>query len=458
MRMRVQHIAFPIVLMLASLGLSSCVYENGSECEPINPSFPMKGSDSYIYLNIRTLAQSRATTGTQEMIERVRFIIIGQDQEGEPIIEYNHLVNFLEESVDEEEGENQVGPVPSFGFFYGYTLKTVPGKKKIYIIANEESVGSLQVNSEVGISSPVEISSFTELLESYKQGEDPGNFEVIMNSLYFTPEYDSMVENNNIYLPYTTVYDIELDESDSKKVDTYLVPVATKFVFNFTNYRNEIIYINGISLAYTHSDNYIMAHVRSTDMNKDFWPLNSEEEVPAQYKDLYWVNWLSLIAEESQNNAGFSQNQDFNAKYGWITDYDMPNDNYNRFVFVAASNPYHVDAAVIDEDDVVKSTGFLSLGPYYVAESKNEQNASEGDMALENGEQGYYLTLNLGAGTEGETAKIPPFVNNIIGNLQSLFRNTSVIINITMRRGEVQIYAEKADWNIKSANGWVVEE
>ena len=430
MGLSVRHIIRPLIAVTLCMALFSCVYDNYPEGEePDSPERPAAGNGTYLYLDVRTLAQNAlGNMGNNEMIDRVRFIIIGQNTEGQSVIEYNKLVDFLEESYTDN---GSLGPVPSIGFSYGYTLKTLPGEKKIYVIANEESVDGLTIADNSGVTLPEGINSLSQLLASFSEGDNPEDLEDLLKVVYFTPDYSKMSKGTSIFLPYTTVYEANVEEKSATELLTvYLVPVATKIIFNFTNYRDEVITVEGLSLQSVNSASYLFADVGDKEITKDFWPLNIEEKCPEQYKDLYWTDWLAKIAEESQQNPGFSQNQDLNAKYGWIGDYSVPiSTDLHEYIFITQANSQIIDAAQTDDTNST-TAGQLSLGPVYLAETNLNGSGNNGGVG-----QVYTLSMDLSSSTN--VNQIPPFQNIEVSNLKALFRNTFVIVNITLKRGEI---------------------
>ncbi|MCH5224587.1 MAG: hypothetical protein J1D77_01260 [Muribaculaceae bacterium] len=371
-----------------------------------------------------------------EMIQSLRVIILDLD-EGEVEENYYVKLNGLEAK-----------PVANFQYFYTFVTKS--GNKRLYLIANEESVEDISYKAPTGVTLPQELpDNLPELLNSYQPGdkEDPVAIGNIMNSLYFTPSY-SADETGSIFIPYVSTYEEEIKEvqptpgvvNELVEWTTYLVPVATKFTFTFNNYRESGVEIGGINMSYYHPDSYLFAHVGSDDITKTF---NDET--------LYWVDWLAKVSEESGKITGSSQNGGFNTQYGWISDYEIPTDNYQSYVFVAPTDSFVVDGAQQpdnEDEDIIPTT--VNVGPFYITESKNTLNPK---TQTSSEAQIYSLTITL---TDLNPAFLAPdFVNEPIVNLKSLFRNTSVIIRLNMTQGDVEVYAEVADWNREAVNGWL---
>lgn len=433
--------------------VTSCVMEKAFDA-------PGSGDDDdklYVYLNITPLNSVVNTTATDnEYVKSLRIVLLSDG-----MIERNEYVPLDQLAVT---------------LTYRSRMETVEGRKEFYLIANEESVGPVSFMPSDGVSLPNPLPEGTlhQLLESYTPefsvedvNENTGGtsdnaptkgeeLAALLNAVYFSPEYTAG-DDGRIYLPYVSyygTYDIEkgVDHSltnpdgifdpNPNPINMYLVPVATKFTFNFTNYREDAVNINEITINSVNSQNYLLARVGENDMTK---------RLPGSDDDLYWIDWLGEVSHLSQSNAGFYPNINFNGKYGWITDYALPfeteTNTANQYTFIggniqgfkvlggAKDNPY-----------------FCTVGPFYIPESKNfynpitEQNEDE---------QAYYLTFNFEDTKVGEDPQEYQYVN--ISNLKALFRNTHVIINIKMEPGPIKVYAEIAPWIVKSINGWVTE-
>ena len=384
-------------------------------------------------INISTIATRASESSVKEQINSFRIIMIGNDT-----VELNKKITQNTNAAD---------------FNYFLTLPTSFGKKKFYLFANEDNVNDLQFQENripPGMTAPI---SLTNYLESFKEGNLASEFSEL---IYFSPDYKT--DNNIISLPYSSVYEVNVTNS-AQDIDMYLVPAATKFTFNFFNYRltSYPIILEGLSINEVNPKTYLFGQVGREDYNKF---------VPGETEPSYWIDWLAKVSKLSQNEDGFSNNVNFNEKYGWIKDYSIPEYNNNtqtHFFFAAtgaSGTTTPVDPMLIygghedetDEETIIPYV--LTLGPYYIPESKNIIDPdTEGELS--EGQQAYFLTIDW---KESEEYKeMPEFTNVVISNLQALFRNTNIIINIRMRQGDVEIYAEIADWNSKSIKGWANE-
>lgn len=397
-----------------------------------------------LVLNIHPLATRSVTDlSVTERIQSLRIIIIDADED---VIEENKLVT-LNNGIEAHAVEN---------FQYFYTFVTHTGNKQLILLANEESIGAVSYNETPDMTLPADLpTDITDLLDSYPAGSeaDASVLYNVLNAAYFSPDY-TIDENSDIYLPYVALYEEEITEptpdqnSDTVTPQgiqwtTYMVPVAAKFTFIFNNFREHPVYVNEITLKNVNFDNYIMAHVGENDLYKNY---DGEE--------YYWINWLAKVAQGSAGSTG-SQNAAFNTQYGWISDYEMPTSKSEEKTFMEAAPDeefgFAVDGAQVfnpEEGEIVPST--VTAGPFYVPESMNYLNVATGQTSAS---QIYFLTIALADTEEG--ALVPTFENVAIPNLGALFRDTSVLITLNFKRGDVEVFAEVADWNTEAANGWL---
>ena len=418
-------------IIATMLLLTSCMSESSPDREE-DSNDVTSGAKTMMVLNINSLDKSMLSVSPVEKIKTIRIIIVNKTSENGNTsskasnIEVNQLIT--------------LPPTNFSGFAYIITLETMAGLKDMYVIANEEEISK----------------SFTEDIGKITT---PTDLEEWLDKYHFEPQYKTYEENGNksIYLPYTySKKNIQLEKNKPNTVNAWLVPVATKFVFNFTNERESPINVDGISLAYTNKSNYLFAHVGKNDLNKNY-----------KGSSLYWIDWLAEVSSESQKHPGYSENGTFNGNVGWIYDYSIPDpDDYDIYNFLPEGG-FQIGAG--SEQDGEIAPGLYTLGPIYVAESANYRNPSDENIKevaqtdtsdndkdsdeRKDDQQAYYLTLSL----EDVNFKSKPSLTNIpVPNLKALFRNTYVIINIHMSQN-IDIYAEIAAWNEKIAYGFLTE-
>lgn len=426
MKRLIEHIATVILILI---GMASCVSEFPETGGNGENDYPELGDRTLLVLNIRPLDTRATAQDPIEKVKSLRVIIVNTgNEEQDALIECNRYI--------------YLPTMPASSLGYTLTWPTYAGPKQIFVVANEESVTDL-----------------SDELDSFEEGSDPEQLLEWIESYYFEPEYE-VESDGSIFLPYTSNYDnLTAVAGQVNNITTYLVPVATKFIFNFINNREHPVNVNGISLSYINHENYLFAHVGERDLNKKFGT-----------ESYYWIDWLAKVSEASWEVPGYSDNEEFNGKYGWILDYTVPSEEYFVHTFVdknTLNNAFPVPGYTLGEDNR-EISGKESFGPVYLPESINfldpnvtddePSGAADGDDEPEVeplSPQQYYLTIDLEDTVEGKTPQ--EFINMMLPNLKALFRNTYVIVNIKMGEGDVEVFAYIADWTRKSANGYVVE-
>lgn len=400
---------------------SSCIFDYPPETGDNDPA--VDSNKVVLHVNIQPIAASASGNPT-EKIKSLRVVIIGRgtDDATTDTIECNRLL----------------GIPTSLAKDFSYTLmwNSQPGEKDIFVIANEESVSK----------------ELTPLLDEYAEQEPAGNFKEFVNSYAFAPVY-TPDEQNNIFLPYSYSYEGLVPKTGVvNTINAWLVPVATKFVFNFTNNRPNGINVNGISMKYANQSNYLLARPGEGELVKEY-----------NGKPISWVDWLAEISKNSWAYPDFAGNENFNGEVGWIIDYELPHpEDAEIFTFFEKGEVFTVRGATTTEVNGVETTtpGKYSTPVFYLPESANfnrldaNQGDSDGGESEEGMEQRFFLTM-LFEDPDVPNSKPPKFEDIAIPNLKALFRNTYVIIDVTMSEGDIELYAEIANWNVKTANGWV---
>ena len=420
-----------------SLFFGSCIFEYPPE---------MEDNDAYIdsdrvvlQINLKPIAASEDENQTEEVknptekVKSLRVVIIGKGEtSATDTIECNRLIDVPE--------------MVAANYSYTYMWNSKAGNKDIFVIANEGSVDS----------------ELTTLLGGYAENEPAGKFVEAVNAYSFSPTYTAD-EKNNIYLPYSfSLQNLAPKAGTVNTINAWLVPVATKFIFHFINERPDAINVNGISMKYANSKNYLFAHLGSDELEKE---LNGEP--------LSWVDWLAEISKNSWAHPDYSGNVGFNDEVGWIIDYKLPNpEDYHDYTFAQKDVPNELINVPAAETKIVDGVETIigsrkSTKIFYIPESENferlgadgtGQSSRDGDgqNGQEEPEHRFYLTMAF-EDTATPPSTPPEFIDVAIPNLKALFRNTYVIVTIKMREGDIDVYAEIAPWNEKTANGWVSE-
>lgn len=327
-----------------------------------------ENTEAVLYLNIEPIGQTRAGTAELPDNEKMQSLRIVVLHE-DMTVEHNR--HYRIESAQDRKL---------------VMLKVAPNeKKKIYLFANEESVSGIE-----SVTIPGGGRTLTGFFKSYPEGTS--GFETAVNDLYFAPDY-----SDGKAIPMSSVYEIDFKEGREDHI-FYLVRIATKFMINFTNWRGEDVKVNSLSIEKHADKNFLMAHVGN-------YPLSNQYSA--------WIDWLKAVSDASNENSDAATE-----KFGWLTDYELPETEPNTSTYT--HEPVIVKGATMNQDNPADSKpGKAENAPvFYLPESKNTK------KGVTDGEQEYTLTI----GIEGMDK---PFVQKI-NNLKALFRNTSLVVNITM--------------------------
>ncbi len=341
-------------------------------CSSQEESLPDTVTEAALYLNVSTLEQSRsgetANLPDNEQMHSVRVVVLHADGS----VEHNRHY-----SLEGAQAQKYI------------ILKVSPNEKKqIFLFANEESVSVVE-----GVTGGEQ--TLTDFFSSYTKNSK--DFETAVNGLYFTPDY-----SDNKPIPMSSMYEIDFTEGKVEKT-FYVVRVATKFTVNFKNWRGGEVTVENFTLA-SHADkNFLMAHVEDSEQNR------------ALFNGKSWIEWLKKVSDASSEDDDYGKTD----TAGWLKDYDLPTQadktkTYTHPEKVIVGKPT-VD---IDYPDNNKPGVAESAPIFYLPESKTPK------ADATKGEQEYTLTVKM----EGRNE---PFVETL-PNLKALFRNTHVIVNITL--------------------------
>ena len=359
-------------------------------CSSQEESLPDNVTEAVLYLNIVTLGQTNAGVDNLPDIEKMqslRVIVLHADG----TVEHNRYY-----SLNGAQTHRDI------------ILKVTPHeKKKIFLFANEESVS--QVTDGTVESGKQTLTAF---FNSYTKGKD--NFGSTVGNLYFAPAYSS--ENP---IPMSSMYEVDLSEQENFNGTFYVVRVATKFTVNFYNWRGEEVTVNNFSIASHADNNFLMARVDDSDRNKQLFGEGNT-----------WIDWLKAVSEASNDNSDAATE-----KYGWLKDYQLPEGS--NHVEYKWDKQILVEKPNINATDPDKSEPGLpnEIPVFYLPESKNTPKTENTD-----GSQEYKITLRIN-GIE-KPFEFP------LSNLESLFRNTHVIVNITFnKKNGITSSIEVRSWN-----------
>lgn len=333
-------------------------------------SFPDDTGEATLLLNIEAIEASGAGTAMLPDNEKMHNIrVVILTPDG--IVEHNKFYDLEEAQIQKS-----------------VLLKVAPGNgKKIFLFANEECVNAVE-----GIDGKT--NSLTAFFDSYSAGDS--GFETAVNRLYFAPDY-----TGGKYIPMSSVYVEDIPRQETVEKTFYVVRVATKFTVNFFNLRGEDVCIDKLSIAYHADKNFLMAHVKDTPQNQ------------AVLGGKTWINWLKEVSDASSENDDYTATE----AAGWLKDYELPALADKRQTYTNTTR-LTVAAAEFDENNLEDITPGKTTQVFYLPESMNLKSGTA------DGEQEYILSVNIEGASEQFERTIP--------NLKALFRNTNVVLNITM--------------------------
>ena len=414
------------------------------------------GESPSVALRIGAIGSRTSGNSISEKIRTLRIIMLSDG-----FIETNQLIDY------EKEVGSTAGVSDADLFSQKFEHITVAGAKKFYLIANEKSVAELKFEDKEVLPDWWEDGmSLSDLLNHYTKetlpsegtvgysGSNGLELENLLSSAFFTPDYT--VTDNVIYLPYTAYYDgINATNDMSVKItkNMYLVPVATKFTFNFYNYRKEKVEMQKIELHELNSKSFVMPHLDDSELTKFL-----------DGQLYYWIDWLKIVADGSHAYEDFYTDSDdellqYNDKARWIDDYFLPEeDKENVKTLVPASGDDWTIERLVDKDAPSKLT-IVEYFPESIHLETNRVYNSETKRYEDVDLQTYYAQFSVKDIIE-TTLPVEVYTTDKleIDKLRSLFRATHVIIDVDMFDSLVEIYCQIAPWSVRRFQGYVQEE
>lgn len=414
------------------MAVSSCIFDKYEDDGDAGADGIPEGKVQ-VYFRIKTLGETATPvkTASIEALKSLRVIII--DENGR--LDINEKINL----EPDESWAND--------FIYSYRRLLSTGKKKVFLVANEESVGRVALTDASGLPVGLPLSSLSDLLDHFSalsESETMGaNFEKVLERVYFNNDFSNIKDGNYVYLPYSSCYEVDLQDPEINELSTplYLVPVATKFDFTFVNYREKDAQIDDVIICNVNSHNFLNARLADNEKTR----LLNE-------KPVWWIDWLEACAEASQSALDFDE---FNKDWGWIEKYELPVAEATRPLSIKTTAELWQVPALVDKNN----PSSLSVGPFYVPESMNiitqEEIDANPDLDLKEGSQYYTLSFKLrNVGAEEQSYQ----QGFHISTLGSLFRATHVMITVNFRETDVEIYSEMAPWLRRLFLGFVQQD
>lgn len=369
-----------LVLLVAATGCGS----DAAVDEPLPEQHQEAPEKCVVMLSTGIIERSRAASPAYpELMHTLRVVVL--DAAGN--VEINDYSDF--------------GNSPQLESFRLYSVKPAE-QKTFYLFANEESVPGLHAK----------LSAYTDGQAFDRTGIDATTFSVDDSKpLPMSSVYSFMAPEPGIYI----------------EKDMYLVRAATKISFRFVNYRTSKITVNSIDINAIASEMYLMPHVFGADLEKTF----DTETLP-------WIEWLKKVSDEStKENLKYPNTSDpaLTRKRGWIKYYNIPSGvSHEPFIL---DFPAGIDLpADMGKGGTVEYPAPVVSDEYYMNESRN--NAAAGAT------QTYTMTFNLTeykqTGVDGSGAPVydtqgTPVPSQTINfdNLEALFRNTHVLVDVEIR-------------------------
>ena len=328
-------------------------------------------SEATLYLNIEPVGLTRAGIATlpdNEKMHNVRVIVLHENG----TVEHNRYYAL--------EGSQ----VQKF-----ILLKVTPNeKKKIYLFANEESVSAMEGVAGVN-------STLTAFFNNYTEGM-PG-FEAAVSNLYFAPDY-----SGGKPIPMSSMYEINFPEKGNFDGTFYVIRVATKFMVNFMNWRGEEVIVENFTIANHADKNFLMAHVNESEQNEEL------------FNGKTWIDWLKEVSDASSEDDDYATTE----AAGWLKDYELPEQADKEKTYTHGRVTVGLPTVDIDNPNNSKPGVAKNIPVFYLPESKSPK------AGATDGEQEYTLTIKINGRDEPFVCKLP--------NLKALFRNTHVVVDITM--------------------------
>ena len=316
---------------------------------------------------------------------------MGQTRAGETELSENEKMKSVRVVVLHQDGTVEHNRSFSLGVAQAkqhILLKVKPKeKKKIFLFANEESVTAVEgVTAESETAGSETLTGFFE-----KYPVDTPGFEAAVNNLYFAPDY-----SEGKPIPMSSVYEINIPTTDDYDGTFYVVRVATKFTINFINWQGEEVKVKKFSIAKHADKNFLMAHVNDSEQNRHLFGAGKT-----------WIDWLKTVSDYTTTETA-----------GWLKDYKLPTQADRAKTYTHGA--FTVGQATINKDNPENSSpGVAENVPvFYLPESMNPKTDAT------DGEQEYTLTIEIEGRDEPFSCALP--------NLKALFRNTHVVVNITM--------------------------
>ena len=394
---------FILALSLLIL-MSGCVLENS---QPVTTDSPENVTFTF---NVKVIGTRANDNLPAEIISSLRVIMVSIGENGNESLEKNELIS----NVVVNEDNMLTVRLP----------QVTPGqKKRLYLLANCENP-YLQIKAEGNELSLTDEMTFI----SDNDGE-----VFLEKATFIAPkgsyEKNNLAESEGLVTPYTALHKIYLPELAEMKPEyvskigeninytfperLLLVRAMNKITFEFYNNSGIDLNVTGFSLYDVNANGmtYLLAALDDGISNPVYASFeNSGDDVnPA------WMKWLAAEADKTNPDGIITGNE-------WLSNYKMPEEENSVFSFSKTDKeiPESVSDGIFLENGSVTFTS-----PVYFPETK---------YITSGGKQEYEISFKVWS-KESESASwesVEEFTDEkrTLANLQSLFRNTHVVIKV----------------------------
>lgn len=200
----------------------------------------------------------------------------------------------------------------------------------------------------------------------------------------------------------SSMYEINFPEKGNFDGTFYVIRVATKFMVNFMNWRGEEVIVENFTIANHADKNFLMAHVNDSEQNEEL------------FNGKTWIDWLKEVSDASSEDDDYATTE----AAGWLKDYELPEQADKEKTYTHGRVTVGLPTVDIDNPNNSKPGVAKNIPVFYLPESKSPK------AGATDGEQEYTLTIKINGRDEPFVCKLP--------NLKALFRNTHVVVDITM--------------------------
>lgn len=361
--------------------LVSCSGDTGDE--------PYAQNEAKALLVLNTSIVDKATRATtdltsNELMHSLRIVVLRPSG----VVEHNYYASL-------ESGKED----------YSVVLRVEQNEtKKIYLIANEESIDGLH-----------------DKLESIGTGSF--GFETLASNLTFTADYAHKP------IPMSACYKLTVGKGDSKEESEiiekqmYVVRTATKFTFNFINNRSNDVTVSDLKLTdvVANGSTYLMPHFidgNGTAVSSENFTVLKGAYSTSDGND-FWIDWLKKVVDNSNAKPDDTSLAESD---GWLTGYNVPDD--------ARHGDYNVSSQLTVPAASGSAAGKFSQTPFYLYESKKLKDEKKAD-----GVQTYRLTMKCKDSGNNKSS----VYDEELPNLKALFRNTHAVVNVTLNAHSIDL-------------------